>query len=557
MYSKPLIVHIDGTIFLNNSMDPDGRLAQTLTEFTDLIKMPEGVYTFKLTSFSLWSAAAKGYVAAEVISFLKSYSHNKLGLYLEEKINYVMNQYRRLRLCESENYLALIAKDEKIIKDILSDKSISKLLVSKGIHNTLYFKMSDKIELKQLLFKIELYAIDETNKVGRSLDINFLRTTRSGKEFTLRDYQLEAAESYLDNNASVGGGGVVIMPPRSGKTCVGLKIVESLNMTTLIITENEVSSEKWKQEIVDKMDLSENSIELYKKEPHKVAPITITDYAYITSDRKAFDLLNSYEWGLVIFDDVHRLPAKTYIETANFESKHKLALAATLERSDNQGNMVYAVVGPKWYELLPQTLRTLGYLKSIECVEVKVPLSEKDKELYLYSEKNNLGNYKLREIAAFNAMKKEALNVLINPHKRTLIASFYKDLAKKISDEYNINYIGDESDLTTRLQVVEKFNKDEINSLIYTLLGVQFEFTNIDTLISVSYRQASTNEEYLRLGKLMEIDKCSEVAKFISIISTDTVEESDYRLRRKSLINYGFRFSIFDLADLQKGGVDS
>ncbi|WP_170270145.1 DEAD/DEAH box helicase family protein [Heliorestis acidaminivorans] len=557
MYHKPLIVHRNGKVFLIQDHDPYGHLAQKLTDFADMIKIPEGVSTFELSSYALWSAAAKGYNAKNLCSFLKDNACNTLDSTLESMILQNMRQYNSLKLFRHGKYLALQAVRPEIILEILKDKPLEKKVVKKINDCTLLFNASEKVELKKQLFKKEFFAIDSTNEMGKELDINLLNITRRGQEFKLRDYQIQAARAFLDNKDKAGGGGIVIMPPRSGKTFVGFEIIGNLKLNTLIITENHSSATSWKEEVLDKTDLAEESILLYNSNQQGLEPITITTYPYLSANSEAFEHLAAQEWGLIIYDDAHKLPAKKNMATADIPSKYKLALAATLARSDEQGTLVYALIGPKWYEILPQTLRGLGYLSNIDCAEVKVPLSEKAKEEYTYIEMNGNDHKALRKVAAENDKKKEALVHLIKPQKRTAIASYYKELAKQIGQDYQIDYVTGEINPKIRLNLVEKFNTEEINCLVFTLVGEQFNLQNLDVLIAISYQGGSAREEYLRLGKLMEVNKKGTNGWFFSIISTETLEESDYKGRRRSLINYGYRFKILELKDLEEGEIIS
>ncbi|OWZ83372.1 DEAD/DEAH box helicase family protein [Natranaerobius trueperi] len=556
MYFNPLIIHNDGKIFLVKNIDNHYKVAQVLTDFADMVKLPEGVSTFELSPYALWSAAAKGYKSEDILSFLKDNSCNVLDRALESRIIETVRQYKSLELFQSRDYLMLQAVRPEIIEKVLRDKKIKGKMINRPNECTLLFDISEKVTLKKQLFKLELFAIDTTNERGKKLDIKFLKTTRSGIDFKFRDYQLQAVNSFLNNKDKTGGGGVIIMPPRSGKTFVGLKVIEKLKKNTLIITENDDSAASWKNELLDKTDLSEGSISFYNNDQKNLEPITITTYRYLTSEEQRIDYLDKQEWGLVIYDDAHKLPAPKYQRTSDISSKYKLALAATLARSDKKGSFLYALIGPKWYEILPQTLRQEGYLSNIECREVKVPLSEKDKENYKYFKVYSNDNGVLRQIAAKNDKKTDVFAHLIRPQKRTAIASYYKDIAKQIGDNYHLNYITGEIEPNIRKEIVKRFNNGDIDCLIHTQVGEQVNLRNLDVMISISYHGGSAREEYLRLGKLMEVDKRDKDGWFFSIISTRTIEESDYKNRRKSLINYGYRFKILDSRDLTKGGLN-
>jgi len=544
---KPLVVHNDRSIYLLEWMDQTGSIAQELTEFADFIKAPEEVHTYKLSPYALWSAAAKGLKIQEIFSTLERYSCNTIEATLKAQISKNVTDFGTLELLKKDGLLELKAKNKDIVDTVCATKQINPNIIDRPGELTLRFNLNYRIELKRELYKKDLFVIDHANLIGEPFDINIRKMTRSGEQLNFRDYQIKAAQEYLRNKNSAGGGGSIIMPPFSGKSLVGIKIIEALKTHTLIIVENEASLKRWSDELDDKTDVAEDCIACYTSTNQEIKPITISTYSFLASNQIAMGKLTQINWGLAIYDDAHKLPAETYLQTVDIPSQYKLAMASTLARYDGNGNLVLALVGPKWFEIVPKALEAMGYQVPITCVEVMVPLSEKDSEKYNSETKVHLR----RTIAQFNDNKEMAIETLFKRDfdKNMVFVSYRKELAKRIAMKLRVPLVSSAT-YEDSYKIRDSFNEGKLTRIATTSIVEKVDLRGIDILVAFSYHGESEREEYLRIGKLMDATGGRVRSYFIALVSKNTIEESDYSSRRSRLINYGYRFRIVELEEL-------
>ena len=381
LYTKPLVIHPDSrSVFVLESLDETGEVSQGLIEYADIVQAPEQVHTYELSPYALWTAKAKGIKSEEVISFLVKHLQNSLSESFKTVIQKDMDHFGALEFWVEEDNLILKAKSEKLIDQIKGIKEIENKIIGTPDSNMLVFKVRYRKEIKKILFNQNFFVKDTTYTFGEELDLKY-----TSKQ--LLEYQKEAVDSYLAYNHQAGGGGTIIMPPNSGKITVGLKIIEALKTATLIIVEDEYKVDKWQKEIIENTDVTEQNIAIFDKKGTELKPITIGTYKNLYNyidDLKGF--------GFVIYDDAHNLPTPTHEKTVDIQSKNKLALASTLARSEGNGQLVFALIGPKWYQVLYKTLVKKQYQVPVKCVEVKIPLPEDEwKEYLVRNPKNKVG----------------------------------------------------------------------------------------------------------------------------------------------------------------------
>ncbi|ARU63449.1 hypothetical protein CBW65_22455 [Tumebacillus avium] len=554
MYRKPLFVHSDQTIYLIESLDSNREVSEKLNQFSEQVKAPEGVFTFKITPHSIWSAAARKLSSSEIISFLKEHSQNHIQPALEEMIHRHIKEFGTLKLIRSNDYLDLEAIHPSIISKIQNETELIALEPIKVDDRTLRFTSTNRSKIKETLFNLNFFVSDESNTFGEPLEIRLNPKTKSDMYFTLRPYQDDAVNSYLEYSESTGGG-VIMMPPTSGKTIVGLKIIEQLKTCTLVLVENFASGSKWLRELSDKTDLSKNSIGYFQGDPSDIKPITIAEYPQF-KNIDALESIQTVDWGLIIYDNAHRLPADTFSQTVDIPSYKKLGFASTLARSDQKGQLVHAWIGPKLYEILPRTLEIQGFVKSVSCMEVRIPLQGEDLDHYNYSRARE-DTPSMLKIAAMNPNKITSLKPILVPNmsENILIVSYKPALAKQISNEFDYPFIHT-STLDKELQsIIDLFNLRKKTRLVTTSISEQIPITSIDVMVALSYNHGSEREEYLRVGKLMFPEKGTSKGVLVSFVSENTVEEGAYTRRRRSMIRNGYRYKITSLSDLLEGKV--
>lgn len=553
MIEKPLVVHEDRTIYLHEWLDADGRIGQKLTDFADIIQAPEEVNTFRLSPYALWSAAAKDIKADDIIEWLKVCSLNRISDHLNGEIRRNIEEFNTVKLSQKNGKLLLLARNKVIIEKLKRDNIIASRIVNEQSETSLLFNLTDRIDIKKQLYKLELFAVDSSTQCpGEILEIQLKKETANGP-FELRKYQKEAVDRFTRFSSSVGGGGVIIMPPESGKTLVGLKLIETLKTSTLVLVENPGSAINWIEEIRDKTDLAPECFTILSHECFAAKPITICTYKNATESQQKLDFLEGQNWGLIIYDDAHKLPAEKYVLTTNISSKFKLALAATLARSDEKGTIVFEMIGPKWYEVLPRILESEGFLKPIRCIEVKIPFSESDKEKYL----NDSSPKVHREIANLNLLKLEALEYIRKYHwaDNLVVVSFRRNLASIISKKMNVSVIHSTKLNPEQEQLIKDFNAGNIKELLITSVVEQLRIKMLDVLVATSYQQGSEREEYIRVGKVSGTGSMAKIGYMYALVTVDSIEEKDYARRRKKLINYGYRYLPLTLEELIQGRV--
>lgn len=546
---RPVAVHRDGTIYLFERDDSDGQIGQKLVQFAELVKAPEGIHTFRLTPYSLWSGAARQIPAENIINFLESNSINQIPNSLKRKIKTTMTTFNTIELRRQETTLILEAKHRLVMARILSNKKIADMVKCKPDTVTLHFDIDKRIELKKHLSKKGLFAKDASNVAGEHLDINLRMGTLENDPFSLRDYQKEAATAFLRYNDFAGGGGLIIMPPGTGKTLVGLAIMSQVKTSTLIIVDKPSTIDLWKTEIADKTDLSVKNVSAYSDTEATVQPVTIATYQQLATKSAFAKEVLSAKWGLVIYDDAHKIPAETYVETTDIESQFKLALASTLARSDQKGTEIYSLIGPKWYEILPRTLESRRFLRPVRYFEIRIPLENGEH----ISRHRTANDARQRRIAAFNSLKFRALDKLLEWDKNIVIVTYYRNLAKSIAEKYQIPLLNTTKH-PRRDQLIEHFNQAIGSRLVITSVLESLPVKNMDIILAVSYNKGSEREEYLRLGKVAAYQS-GETGYFVSLVSANTIEETDYKKRRRSLINCGYRYKIMHFQDFIKEGI--
>ncbi|USK30824.1 helicase-associated domain-containing protein [Bacillus sp. CMF21] len=541
MYKYPIITHEKSRLlYVCEWQDPKGKIKDQMIKFADLIKTPEEVSTFLMSPYSLWTAAAKGISAEEIIEFLEKKSQNKLSEGFINTVKKNIREFGSLSFVTEDGYLVLKAKNHYIISEIKRINTIESKIVAEPNETSLIFNHRDRLEIKKILFNQSLFIKDSTNYRGNTLNFRLLKKDSYGEPIVLQDFQSQAAESFLEYNRHAGGGGTIIMPPSSGKTLVALKIMESLETTTLIITENESSLKRWMSEISDKTDYPKDLVGSICSSHIDMKPITVSTY------RDVYNNLNHLkEFGLIIYDDAHKLPTENNEKTVLIQSTYKLALASTLARSDGQGMNVIGLIGPKWYEILPNKLVESGFHVPVNCVEIKIPLPQL--ELEEYERASNNPEHQ-RNIAANNSLKRVVTDYFLKtrPTNQTLIISFFVEIAKKYGDWFDLEVITGEDSLENEEidALLVAFNNKRITKMIASSLKVERkQFNELDTIIALTYQKGSEREEYLRVGKLMPQHSKTE-SYLISLVTRNSIEERDYFRRKRKLSNYGFRYKI-------------
>jgi len=549
MYYKdgPIIVQSDFSILVEVSHPLYEEVRDKLLYFAELVKSPDIFHTYKITSVSLWNASAFGFKPNDVRVILDKYSRYPINDRIYAFIEQEMSKYGKVII---ENYyedgkLLLRVYDATLLKRALQDKGIREHTYAIVDENTAVIDEMYRGRLKERFVELGYPVKDLAGyRDGEFLDIRLRERTLEGKPFALRKYQEEAVAIF-----EKAGAGVVVLPCGAGKTIVGIGVMSRLKRYTLIFVTNHTALVQWKNEILDKTYITEDMIGEYSKQRKEIKPITITTYSIITQrNRKGnyhhFDSLNRENWGLIIYDEVHTLPAPMFKLSSELQSKRRLGLTATLIREDGKEKEVFALIGPKRYDIPWKTMEDKKFIAKAICYEVRVPLSEMVKDRYLLAKKKE----KYR-IVAENPEKLDMVKKILERHKndKVLIIGHFISQLKQISKVFKIPLITGDMLYNKRIELFEKFKKGEINRLVVSrVANYAVNLPDANVAIEVSFLFGSRQEEAQRLGRILRPKEDDNKAYFYIITTKDTEEEEFSEKRKLFLIEQGYEYIIQD-----------
>src|SRR5256885_3601849 len=382
MTDGPLIVQSDKTVLLEVDHELSGAARAAIAPFAELERAPEHVHTYRITPLALWNARAAGHDAEQVVDALVSFSRYAVPQPLLVDIVDTMARYGRLQLVKSPVHgLTLVSLDRAVLEEVLRHKKIAPMLGARIDDDTVIVHPSERGRVKQMLLKIGWPAEDLAGYVdGEAHPISL-----DQESWHLRDYQEMAADSFWE-----GGSGVVVLPCGAGKTLVGAAAMAKAGATTLILVTNTVAGRQWKRELINRTSLTEEEIGEYSGEKKEIRPVTIATYQVVTRRTKGeyrhLELFDSRDWGLIIYDEVHLLPAPVFRMTADLQSRRRLGLTATLVREDGREGDVFSLIGPKRYDVPWRDIEAQGWIAPAECTEVRVTLTQAERLSYATAE---------------------------------------------------------------------------------------------------------------------------------------------------------------------------
>jgi len=548
---KPLIVQSDRTLLLETNSELYEEARDLISRFAELVKSPEHIHTYKITALSLWNAASSGLYTNDIIHILKSYSKYDIPENIIFEIKDTIERYGKIRLIKDgiDDYL-LYAEDDILLTEILYDKQVSKFIESRKDRNHLLIKKNYRGHIKQALINIGFPVEDIAGyKDGTFFNINLRKVGEyTKKEFSLRKYQKEASEMFYANNSPAGGNGVVVLPCGAGKTIVGLNIMSLYKTETLILVTNVIAARQWISEILDKTDISSDDVGEYTGEIKEIKPITVSTYqilVYRKSKKEEFihfGIFNQKNWGLIIYDEVHLLPAPVFRMVAELQSKRRLGLTATLIREDGKEKDVFSLIGPKKYDVPWKELEKQGWIAKAICTEIRVGLDEKLRYKYAVS-----GDREKFKIASMNVIKIKIVKELINKHKSDsiLIIGQYIEQLEKISNEIDAPFISGKMKNIDREELYKKFRIGEIKLLVVSkVANFAVDLPDANVAIQISGTFGSRQEEAQRLGRILRPKADENQAHFYSIITRETKEQDFAFKRQLFLTEQGYKYVI-------------
>jgi len=556
---KPVIVQSDRSILLETDGPLFEEARDCLASFSELVKSPEHIHTYKLSPLSLWNAASLGLSATEVVDSLKRFSRYEIPQNILADIQDQMSRYGRIKLYRKDDGgLVLSADHPLLIRELLSHRQIKDLVFPAEDTHTLSVKAENRGNLKSALIKIGFPVEDLAGYAdGAPLEIAVRETTLSGRPFGLRQYQKESVDAFYLNGSNQGGSGVIVLPCGAGKTIVAIGAIAAVKSHTLILATNTVALRQWKSELLDKTTLREDDIGEYSGDKKEVRPVTIATYQVLTyrktknSPFTHFDLFDKALWGLVVYDEVHTLPAPVFRATASIQAKRRLGLTATLVREDGQEEEVFSLIGPKKYDVPWKVLEKQGWIAEAACAEIRVPLPDNLRFEYAVAPKRN----KFR-IASTNPEKIVLCEKLIESHKEDniLVIGQYLSQLKEIARHFKAPIITGQTPVGRRQELYAVFRKGDIKLIIVSkVANFAIDLPDANVAIQVSGTFGSRQEEAQRLGRILRPKvSASPQACFYSLVSKDTCDQ-DFALKRQMfLTEQGYQYRIVEAARLDE-----
>ena len=590
MQDKPLIVQSDKTLLLDVHSPVAEECRNALIPFAELEKSPEHLHTYRLTPLSLWNAASCGFSTEDAIEVLKKFSRYEVPQVVCAWIEQVGLRFGKLIIVpdftektEAENelekegeFLFLVTENANIYAEIKATRALEKYLIPYPIDTEEYYKfkntnsnlpvygfklsLMDRGTIKQELLKLGWPVKDEVPlREGEPLNINLRKETSNGKPLTIREYQEEAAKALVGDKGPGTGFGTIVLPCGAGKTVVGMTIMSMLKTSTLIVTTNISAVHQWIEELLDKTDLTKDDIAEYTGENKEIKPVTVATYQVLTwrpnkeGDYPHFKLFKKRDWGLIIYDEVHMLPAPVFRVTAEIQAIRRVGLTATLVREDGCEGYVFSLVGPKRYDVPWKELEISGWIADAECIEVRVDLPMEKEIDYAVADSRSK-----HRIASENPAKVELVEELVKrfPEDKILIIGQYIDQLHQIAEMLKVPIITGKTKNSERDVIYQQFRNGDIRVLVVSkVANFAIDLPDASMAIQVSGTFGSRQEEAQRLGRILRPK--NRKARFFSLISRSTVEEEFGANRQKFLAEQGYEYKLVRSLDEYTNCIES
>ncbi len=539
MTSGPLIVQSDKTALLEVDHPAAADARHELSVFAELERAPEHIHTYRITKLGLWNARAAGHDSDFVLDTLDKYAKFPVPSSVRNDIVETMGRYGKLEIRRDGEDLLLHSENRPVLLEVIRQKKVNELLIEVRDEQNYRIQPWARGQIKQELLKLGWPAEDLAGfTAGTPHPIEL-----SENGWSMRDYQSAAIEKFWD-----GGSGVVVLPCGAGKTIVGAGTMAVGKTNTLILVTNTVSARQWKNELVKRTTLNEDEIGEYSGSNKEILPVTIATYQILTTKRKGeyahLELLNAKDWGLVIYDEVHLLPAPIFKMTADLQARRRLGLTATLVREDGKEGDVFSLIGPKRYDAPWKDIEAQGYIAPANCFEVRIDLP--DDERLEYAVANQDDRYR---IAATSETKIPVIKQILHRHpgEQALIIGQYLDQIADVASALQIESITGETPVDRREELFELFRQGSISTLVVSkVANFSVDLPEASVAIQISGSYGSRQEEAQRLGRLLRPKADGKSASFYSLIARDTVDQDFAQNRQRFLAEQGYSYEILD-----------
>jgi len=540
----PLIVQSDKTLLLEVDHPRAEEARRAIAPFAELERAPEHMHTYRVTPLGLWNARAAGHDAEQVVNALITHSRYAVPHALLVDIAETMDRYGRLTLLKDEEHgLVLRTTDRPVLEEVLRHKKIKPLVGARIDDDRVVVHPSERGHLKQELLKVGWPAEDEAGYVDG--EAHAIDLAQDG--WSLRPYQQQAVDGFWH-----GGSGVVVLPCGAGKTLVGAGAMAQAKATTLILVTNTVSARQWRDELLKRTSLTEDEIGEYSGARKEIRPVTIATYQVLTTRRKGaythLDLLDARDWGLVVYDEVHLLPAPIFRMTADLQARRRLGLTATLVREDGREADVFSLIGPKRFDAPWKDIEAQGYIAPADCVEVRVTLPDSERLAYATAEPED--RYRL---ASCTGAKNAVIERIVAKHRGepTLVIGQYLEQLDELSGRLGAEVLTGQTSVAERQRLFQAFRTGEIDLLVVSkVANFSIDLPEASVAIQVSGTFGSRQEEAQRLGRVLRPKGDGRTAHFYTVVSRDTVDAEFAAHRQRFLAEQGYAYRIVDADDL-------
>ncbi|MFA1543428.1 DNA repair helicase XPB [Actinomadura monticuli] len=549
MTDGPLIVQSDKTLLLEVDHELAGACRKEIAPFAELERAPEHVHTYRVTPLALWNARAAGHDAEQVVDTLIRFSRYPVPHALLVDVADTMARYGRLRLEKDPVHgLVLSSSDRSVLEEVLRAKKVKGMIGDRVGDDAVAVHPSERGALKQALLKLGWPAEDLAGYVDG--EAHAISLVQEGWE--LRSYQEEATSAFWH-----GGSGVVVLPCGAGKTIVGAAAMARAQATTLILVTNTVSAHQWKQELLRRTSLTEDEIGEYSGTKKEIRPVTIATYQIMTTRRKGaythLELFDARDWGLVVYDEVHLLPAPIFRMTADLQARRRLGLTATLVREDGREGDVFSLIGPKRYDAPWKDMESQGWIAPADCVEVRVTLTDSERLAYATAEPDERYRF-----CATTDTKTKLIKALVDRHRgeQTLVIGQYIDQLDELGALLDAPVIKGETRIRERERLFDAFRSGELNVLVVSkVANFSIDLPEASVAVQVSGAYGSRQEEAQRLGRLLRPKASGSGARFYAVVARDTLDQDYAAHRQRFLAEQGYAYRIVD-ADTVLTGKD-
>jgi DNA excision repair protein ERCC-3 len=555
--ANPFIVQSDRSILVEVDNPKYSEARDALAPFAELEKSPEHIHTYRVSNLSLWNAAAAGITADEMVAVLEKYTKFPIPANLPADIAETVSRYGRVKLERIDaNKLRLVCADRPLLVELSRQKKLKDYLGEQLDETSFAIAPAYRGVLKQALITIGYPAEDLAGYTeGAALPIQLRTVATTGLPFTIRDYQRDAADVFHAGGDVRGGSGVIVLPCGAGKTIVGIAAMALLQKNTLVLTTSITAVKQWVREIIDKSTLTEADVKEYTGEVKEIGPVTVATYQILTyrpdktEDFPHFGLFDERDWGLIIYDEVHLLPAPVFRVTATIQARRRLGLTATLIREDGREGDVFSLIGPKKYDVPWRELESRGWIASASCTEIRAALPN-DKTRMEYAVADHRAKYR---IASENEAKDNVVAELLDRYhdQRVIVIGQYLSQLRRLQERFGLPIITGATPTGEREDLYNRFRAGEVRHLILSKVGnFAIDLPDANVLVQVSGTFGSRQEEAQRLGRILRPKGEGGSAHFYTLVTRDTRELDFAHHRQMFLTEQGYSYEILDEKDV-------